>query len=923
MNMCRTYFSIVFLLFSVCISAQVVTTSPSIPVDNQQVVITFDATQGDQGLANYTGDVYAHTGVITNLSSSTSDWKYVKAAWGTNIDACKMTRIATNKYQLTIGATIRSFYGVPVGETIQKMAFVFRSSDGTKTGRATGGSDIFADVFTAGLNVNFSTPSDYFTLVKNNQNINVSVNASNNDSIVLWLDNVRLTSTVGQSLSYSLVATGTSKHMLIARAYKSPNYVADTAYYMVAATSSPTASVPSGMRDGINYNDNQSATFVLFAPYKNHVYLIGDFNNWTPDNNFLMNKDGSRYWFTINGLTSGKEYLFQYLIDDTIRVADPYCEKISDPWNDSGISSSIYPNLITYPTGKTTQIAGVIQSGQTPYNWQVTNFTPPAKDKLVVYELLIRDFTANRDIKTVKDTLQYLKRLGVNAIELMPFNEFEGNDSWGYNPSFYFAPDKAYGIKNDYKQFVDECHKNGIAVIQDLVLNHSYGQSPFLRMYFDGSKPSVENPWYNQTSNILNPSLQFGYDFNHESIYTRKLVDSIASFWMSQYKIDGFRYDFTKGFSNTPYSATSWASEYDAARIANLERMATQVWARKANAYIIFEHLSYNQEETELANFGIMLWGNMNYAYNQATMGYNDGSDFSWISYKNRGWNNPNVMAYMESHDEERLMYKNLNFGNVSGDYSIKILATALKRMEQASTFFYTVPGPKMLWQFGELGYDISINYNNDRVGKKPIHWEYYSDASRRHLYEVTKALIKLKKEEPIFSTSDFTMNTTSTYKQITLNSVDAKAVVAGNFDVTSASVTITFPSAGKWYEFFKGDSITITNTSYQATLNPGEYRLYATKKLSGFGSIPTPVVSLSKDVSVRVYPNPFNSQLFISNSDAIRSVDLCDMQGKVVLRKSGPDLNILPAENLSSGVYFLVLYGKHGEKSTIKVVKF
>jgi 1,4-alpha-glucan branching enzyme len=46
----------------------------------------------------------------------------------------------------------------------------------------------------------------------------------------------------------------------------------------------------------------------------------------------------------------------------------------------------------------------------------------------------------------------------VNAVELMPINEFEGNDSWGYNPSFYFATDKAYGTPNDYKQFIDEAH---------------------------------------------------------------------------------------------------------------------------------------------------------------------------------------------------------------------------------------------------------------------------------------------------------------------------------------------------------------------------------------------------------------------------------------------------------------------------------
>ena len=76
-----------------------------------------------------------------------------------------------------------------------------------------------------------------------------------------------------------------------------------------------------------------------------------------------------------------------------------------------------------------------------------------AKEKLFIYELLLRDFVARHDFQTLKDTLNYLQNLGVNAIELMPVNEFEGNESWGYNPAFYFAVDKYYGSKNAFKSF--------------------------------------------------------------------------------------------------------------------------------------------------------------------------------------------------------------------------------------------------------------------------------------------------------------------------------------------------------------------------------------------------------------------------------------------------------------------------------------
>lgn len=923
--MIRNYFFLASLSVFICSKGQVVTTTPALPIDNQSVTITFDATQGNKGLVGFTGDVYAYTGVITDKSTSNSNWLYVKeASWTDNPVSCKMTRVDANHYSLTMSPSVREFYGVPAGEKIKKMAFVFHCPcppTGEPSGRDVGGADILVDVYEATLNVSIAKPSTFFTLVQENQTFDVVVNASDNDSISLFIDNTKVSTSNSQTLTYSINPTGNQKHRIIAIARKGTQTVSDTAFYLVKANT-PNVPLPAGSRDGITYPDNQSATFVLFAPHKKSVYLFGDFNNWTPDNTFLMNKDGDRFWLTVSGLTPGKEYVFQYLIDDSIRIADPYCEKISDPDNDKYISSTIYPNLIAYPNGKTTEIAGVIQPGQTPYNWQVTNFSAPAKEKLIVYELLIRDFTDKRDIKTITDTLSYLKRLGVNAIELMPFNEFEGNDSWGYNPSFYFAPDKAYGAKDDYKKFIDVCHQNGIAVIQDLVLNHSYGSSPLVRMYFANGAPTAQNPWYNQISNIQNPSLQFGYDFNHDSPYTQKLVDSVASFWMNEYKIDGFRYDFTKGFSNTPYPPSSWASEYDTARIRILKRMANAVWQRKSSIYMIFEHLSDNPEETELANAGMMLWGNMNYNYNQATMGFPTGWDFSWISYKARGWNLPNLMGYMESHDEERLMYKNITYGNSWITYNIKDLNTALKRMELASTFFYTVPGPKMMWEFGELGYDVSIDQGGGRLSSKPTHWEYYNVPARKHLYDICKALIKLKKEEPVFSTPTFTLNVTAAVKQIELLDATTKVEIVGNFDVADNGYTLNFPSTGTWYEFFRGDSITITNTSLPLTLKAGEYRLYSNKKLTGFASIPTTIKHLTGYSENMMYPNPFSSNLFINDYTKIKQLKILNEQGKTMWLSQNLTSNFIDTSDLPAGVYIISIQEKNGEERFVKLVK-
>jgi 1,4-alpha-glucan branching enzyme len=493
---------------------------------------------------------------------------------------------------------------------------------------------------------------------------------------------------------------------------------------------------------------------VLYAPFKRFVYVLGDFTNWEIKPDYMMKRtpDGHRYWLNVGALQQGKEYIFQYFVDGKLKIADPYCEKISDPANDGYITPSTYPGLLPYPAGKTTEIAGMLQTGQTPYTWHDAAYVKPNKQNLVIYELLLRDFTSRHDFRSLCDTLNYFQRLGVNAIELMPINEFEGNSSWGYNPSFYFAPDKYYGPKAELQRFVDEAHRRGIAVIQDIVLNHSYGQSPLVRLY---AADMTHSPWFNLQS--PNTTYSWGYDFDHTALATQNLVDRVTAFWLNEYHMDGFRFDFSKGFTNTP--GDGWA--YDASRIALLKRMAEKIWRQKPDAYIILEHFADNNEERELADYGMLLWGNMNYNYNEATMGYHGGkSDFSRTSYLARGWTRPHLLAYMESHDEERLMFKNLSYGAGSPGYSIKDTTTALKRMELAAAFFLTIPGPKMLWQFGEMGYGYSID-TNGRLGEKPLRWNYLSEPRRQQLWNVMARLIRLKTTHPALSTTSYDLSTT------------------------------------------------------------------------------------------------------------------------------------------------------------------
>ncbi|MHB1179808.1 MAG: alpha-amylase family glycosyl hydrolase, partial [Daejeonella sp.] len=452
------------------------------------------------------------------------------------------------------------------------------------------------------------------------------------------------------------------------------------------------------------------------------------------------------------------------------------------------------------------------------------------------YELHLRDFVGSHNYSTLTDTLNYLSRLGINAIELMPVTEFEGNSSWGYNSSFYFAPDKYYGTKQALQRLIDECHTRGIAVIMDMVLNHSFGQSPMVQLYFDETtgKPSSTSPWFNP-----DPTHPFnvGYDMNHESAATKTFVKNVVKFWMQEYKVDGFRFDLSKGFtqknSGTADAAVAAWGAYDASRVAIWKNYNSYIKSLDANNfYVILEHFAADAEEKELAAEGMMFWNNTNYNFNEASMGFLPNSNFSRAFYNTHGFTDPdNLVTYMESHDEERMMFKNLSYGNSSGSYSVKTLATALKRQEMAAAFLFSIPGPKMIWQFGELGYDISID-NNGRTGEKAIRWDYYKNPGRKALYDVYAKLIRLKTANSIFNTKTATYSLSGGVKYIKLESADNTLIVVGNFDVTGQSASVDFGSTGVWYDALGVADINLTSATYTAPLAAGEYHVYSRKKL-------------------------------------------------------------------------------------------
>ena len=822
-----------------------ISVEPSLPDADEACTIRFIA-PSDSELYGYSGDLYAHLGVIVE-----GDWSFVPFDWTVNNPKCQFTNVKDNEWELKLTPSIREFFNS--GDTpVTQIAMVVRSADGS-----------------------LQTRPDQFCSVKDSK---FQFEPFNPDPVV-----------------------------------EEP--------------------MPANVRYGINYNDDNSVTFVLYDADTNgeghqYCYIVGDWNGWErlPEGAMKRDNEAGVWWITLDGFVADQEYRFQYRMGTEsgtdIRLSDPYTEIVYDQWNDQYIDGAP-----AFPEGAKALVSA-FQINKPVYEWKHSDFKVEDKNDLVIYEMHFRDFTTSQDIAGAMAQLDYIENLGVNAIELMPIQEFDGNNSWGYNPNHWFALDKYYGTREEYKDFIDECHARDIAVIVDVVYNHATGSNTWAKMWWDGANSCTaeNNPWFN----VL-PTHPYNvyHDMNHENEMVKEHVKRSLEYLLTEYDVDGFRFDLTKGFTQkkTDPDVGAWG-RYDQSRVDILKGYADHIWSVNSDAVVIFEHLSDWDEEKVLAEHGIQLWRNVNHEYRTAVTGGagNFGNMYSTDPFGG-------FVGYMESHDEERICYgagvdassvtwgicgtltnwssditmaadgvffsaKNVTFkaddmfkirkvgewddafnygastkgyklplnteyeltlGSGSQDMAVPAAGTydvyfslaakkvwlmeagkrpadpsvtpgggaaedpltvAMRRAGASAAFFLTVPGPKMIWQFGEIGYDYSIDYN-DRTGEKPVVTDQYMAVpARKALYDTYAALLKFRRENPRFFDSDasFTWTPTGNLKKITCT-VDGKIFhVVGNFD--KQNVTYTVPS-GTWTDYINGGTV-----SGDITLKEGEFRL-------------------------------------------------------------------------------------------------
>ncbi len=860
-------------------AAQIITTVPAtLTTSSAPITITYHADRGSRGLAGLTPSsaVYAHTGVILRGESG---WQKAPA-WLDNANKYRLRYMGPDTWQLDI-PSIAEYYGLsPEQEArVEKLMFVFRNADGSREGKTASGGDIAVEVFPEGFHVTLAL-SPESRVITSAAPVTFTASTTLPASITITVGDHTFSSEPGvTSFSASQSFSSPGGYTATATATAASGLTASTSTTLLMPSATVTATYPGGVavsQGPVISADKTEATFAIAAPGKSSAIIVGSWNDFalTPsqemkrapetlplpaDTSYIKNAWSLAqpfFWTTVKGLTPGQTYSYYYLIDGTTAVADPYARLVLDPSADRFIPAEVFPDMPEYPEGKVPDgtTMSVITAAEEPSIPTLPD--RPALDDLIIYELLIRDFTgtgaADGTIESLIPRLDYIKSLGVNAIEIMPVMEFGGNNSWGYNPLFYFAPDKAYGTPADYRRLVNEIHSRGMAVILDVVFNHADTRNPRQLMY-----DPAENPFFNATPPHAYNAF---HDWNQDNpLVFSQWVDALK-YWVKAYGIDGFRFDLVKGLGDNGSYSTAWnratntfatpsaanTNRFNASRAERIGRLRDALLEEMPLTYFICEDLADAREDELLHQLGSIDWANINNPACQFAMGYSDGADLARF-YAPLDGNRPfgSTISYAESHDEERMAYKQQRWG-VNAVKSSP--ATQMRRLGSVAAMMLMSPGPHMIWQFQELGDAQPVKKtdgDNNTDPRNPA-WALIDDPDNASLLETYRSLIAIRRANPGFFTASakaeiratpsdwatgFTLALSDGQKKLILAVnplTDREMTISTGLTDTTADIILASPST----------SPALSTGGSEVTLAPGAFAIIAPEGSTGLAQV-------------------------------------------------------------------------------------
>jgi len=500
-------------------------------------------------------------------------------------------------------------------------------------------------------------------------------------------------------------------------------------------------------------------TFELLAPYNQEVALIGGWNEWEP---ISMQRGDDGVWRVTVPLKDGEhQYKFQvkslswFAEGNTVTVADPKALRYS--------LDSRQNAILTLKDGKRTDIT---------YQWQYDDVPLPNNEQLIIYELHIGDFRggagdsddASGTFARVIEKLDYLVDLGINAIELMPVNEFPGHHSWGYAQRSLYGIENSYGTPDDLCRLVDECHARGIRVIHDAVYNHMEADAPLAQIDYEY--------WFYR-DNPDEPALQFGPKFNYEkydenlkTFPARAHIMGAMESWVERFRIDGIRFDCTRAIKY--FELLQWFHDTMHARIDFKP------------FYTIAEHIP---QDASIAGPG----GPMDAAWHDnfyrqlitTTLGVPHGGREPFNTdelLKTMDWhydhfvNSHNTIHYLNNHDERRVI-------DLLGDVAKTFEVAAFRRCKLGASLLLTAPGVPMLWMGEEFGQPTPKT-----LDPQPLQWGLLANEPNSGLFNHYKFLIGLRKANPALCSENF---------QVVLNLPERGIIAYKRWDASGSVVVV------------------------------------------------------------------------------------------------------------------------------------
>lgn len=522
--------------------------------------------------------------------------------------------------------------------------------------------------------------------------------------------------------------------------------------------------------------------FTLFAPNNKGAALIGSFSDWKE---IPMEKGEDGYFRTQVDLEDGV-YQYKFRVqtkspnfepDQWVDVIDPYATDVDEAKNNG---------VVRIKDGKRIVDAYVWQHDDTPL---------PDNHELVIYEMHVADYSGGEDDPCKRGKYQdaiakldYLSELGINAIELMPVNEYPGDYSWGYKVRHFFATESSYGSTEELKRFIDQCHGRGIRVFIDGIYNHTDEECPL--MLID------RNYWYYEYRHYPeDPANYWGPEFNYDN-YDEKLdvkpawkyVGDVVRYWVQEYHIDGIRFDAVRQLAN--YEFLDWLAKQskknaapkpfyniaehipDTSTVVSPEGPLDACW-HESFRYFIIPHICGETFELEKLK--------------------------EVLDPRRQGYEVPtNVINYLSTHDRERVMRE-------LGERGIFDEA-AFGRAKLGAVLLMTAMGVPMLWMGEEFG---EHKRKSETVTQpKKIAWPLLERDLNRDLFEYYKKLIALRKQNPALSSDNIEFFHENPEAKLLAYSrwheEGYRVVVVANFseNFLSGYQVPNFPEAGTWHEW-------------------------------------------------------------------------------------------------------------------------